>query len=128
MMSVMHAYMGVFLVFFALLKIFDLEGFTNGFARYDLISKQYRIWGYIYPFAELALGLAYLAFFWPVATYITTIVLFTFGAFGVFLAVRRGLEIACACMGNVLSVPLSTVTLTEDVLMSTMALMLLLTV
>ena len=29
MTSVMHAYMGVFLVFFALLKIFDLEGFQE---------------------------------------------------------------------------------------------------
>ena len=35
--SVVHAYMGVFLAFFALLKIFDLEGFMNGFAMYDLI-------------------------------------------------------------------------------------------
>jgi hypothetical protein len=50
---------------------------------------------------------------------------FTFGAVGVVLALRRGLDIACPCMGNVLSVPLSTVTLTEDVLMVAMAIMLL---
>jgi hypothetical protein len=30
------------------------------------------------------------------------------GAVGVVLALRRGLDIACPCMGNVLSVPLST--------------------
>lgn len=40
MTSVTHAYMGVFLVFFAQLKIFDLEGFMNGFAMYDLIAKR----------------------------------------------------------------------------------------
>jgi hypothetical protein len=68
MTSVMHAYMGVFLVFFALLKIFDLEGFMNGFAMYDLIAKRNSTWGYLYPFVELALGLAYLAFLWPTAT------------------------------------------------------------
>ena len=45
MTSVMHAYMGVFLVFFALLKIFDLEGFMNGFAMYDLIAKRNSTWG-----------------------------------------------------------------------------------
>jgi hypothetical protein len=127
MMRVMHAYMGVFLVFFALLKIFDLEGFVNGFAMYDLIANRYSTWGYVYPFIELALGLAYLAFFWPTATYLATIVVFTFGAVGVVLALRRGLDIACPCMGSVLSVPLSTVTLTEDVLMAAMAIMLLVT-
>jgi hypothetical protein len=114
MTSVMHAYMGVFLVFFALLKIFDLEGFMNGFAMYDLIAKRNSTWGYVYPFIELALGLAYLAFLWPTATYIATIIVFTFGAVGVVLALRRGLDIACPCMGNVLSVPLSTVTRCAD--------------
>ena len=45
MTSVMDAYMDVFLVFFALLKIFDLEGFMNGFAMYDLIAKRNSTWG-----------------------------------------------------------------------------------
>jgi hypothetical protein len=74
---------------------------------------------------ELGLGLTYLACLWPTATYIATIVVFTFGAVGVVLALRRGLDIACPCMGNVLSVPLSTVTLTEDGLMVAMAMLLL---
>ena len=65
MTSVMHAYMGVFLVFFALLKIFDLEGFRNGFAMYDLIAKRNSAWGFVYPFIELGLGLTYLACLWP---------------------------------------------------------------
>ena len=125
MTSVMHAYGGVFLVFFALLKIFNLKGFMNGFAMYDLIAMRNSAWGYLYPFIELALGLAYLAFFWPTATYVATIVVFTFGAIGVVLALRRGLDIACPCMGSVLTVPLSTVTLTEDLLMVVMAIMLL---
>jgi len=127
MRSLMHAYMGVFLIFFALLKIFDLEGFKDGFAMYDLIAMRNSAWGYIYPFIELALGLAYLAFLWPRAMYVTTIVVFIFGAVGVILALRKGLDIACPCMGNVLAVPLSTVTLTEDGVMAAMALSLLLT-
>ena len=81
--------------------------------------------GYVYPFVELALGLAYLAFFLPALTYLVTILVFSFGAVGVVLALRRGLDIDCPCMGNILSVPLSTVTLTEDLGMVAMALMLL---
>jgi methylamine utilization protein MauE len=127
MRNYMHAYMGVFLIFFALLKIFDLEGFKDGFAMYDLIAMRNSAWGYVYPLIELALGLAYLAFLWPRAIYVATIIVFTFGAIGVILGLRKGLDIACPCMGNVLTVPLSTVTLTEDGLMAAMALSLLLT-
>ena len=55
MTSVMHAYMGVFLV--SSPYCFDLEGFINGFAMYDLIAKRNSTWGYVYPFIELALVL-----------------------------------------------------------------------
>ena len=121
MKPLMHAYMGIFLVIFALLKLFDLEGFKDGFHMYDLLGKRIAAYGYVYPFLELALGLAYLAFFMPMATYVATIVLFAFGALGVLAALRRGLDIDCPCMGNILSVPLSTVTLTEDLAMVGMA-------
>src|SRR5918996_330964 len=42
---VMHGFMGVFLVFFALLKLFDPEGFKDGFAMYDLLARRVRGWG-----------------------------------------------------------------------------------
>ena len=126
MTGFMHGYMGVFLVIFALIKLFDLEGFKDGFAMYDLLARRVRAYGYVYPFIELALGLAYLAFFAPTFTYIATIVVFLFGTAGVVSALRRGLDIDCPCMGNILSVPLSTVTLTEDLGMVVMAGLLLL--
>ncbi|MGH6872618.1 MAG: MauE/DoxX family redox-associated membrane protein [Rhizomicrobium sp.] len=125
MRSFMHAYMGVFLLMFATLKLFDLQGFMDGFAMYDLASRIDSRWGYVYPFVELGLGLAYLAFIAPAITYIVTIAVFLFGAAGVVLALRRGLDIACPCMGNILKVPLSTVTLTEDLGMAAMAALLL---
>lgn len=125
MAPVMHAYMGVFLCIFALLKLFDPPGFADGFEMYDLAAKRWRGWGYVYPFVELGLGLAYLAFFAPVATYVATIALFGFGALGVVRALREGVDIECPCMGTVLSVPLSTVTLTEDGAMVAMAAILL---
>lgn len=126
MRAFMHAYMGVFLTIFATLKLFDLKGFMDGFAMYDLGAKVASRWGYVYPFVELALGLSYLAYFQPRVTYIATIAVFAFGAAGVLLALRKGLDIACPCMGNILKVPLSTVTLTEDVGMAAMAAALLL--
>ncbi|HEY0270586.1 MAG TPA: MauE/DoxX family redox-associated membrane protein [Sphingomonas sp.] len=122
----MHGYMGLFLLVFALLKIFDLKGFRRGFRMYDLIARHVHAdWSFVYPFIELALGLAYLGWWWPQATYLATILVFAFGAIGVLAGLRRGLDIDCPCMGTILRVPLSTVTLSEDGLMIVMAGMLL---
>lgn len=121
----MHAYMGVFLVVFSLLKLFDPGGFKDGFAMYDLLARRIPAYGYLYPLIELGLGLAYLAHFMPQFVYLVTILVFSFGTLGVVQALRQGLDIDCPCMGNVLSVPLSTVTLTEDIAMVIMAALLL---
>ena len=120
-MSWMHNFMGLFLVVFAMLKLFDVKGFANGFALYDLLAHQRREWGYIYPFLELGLGLAFLARWEPMWVYAITAGLLAFGALGVLNALRRGLDVECACMGTVLHVPLSTVALVEDVSMAAMA-------
>ena len=126
MTTFMHGFMGVFLVIFALLKIFNLKGFRRGFTMYDLLARKVRNYALVYPLIELGLGLAYLAFFQPTFTYWVTILVFAFGTLGVLSALRRGLDIDCPCMGSILSVPLSTVTLTEDLAMVVMAVMLLL--
>jgi hypothetical protein len=118
----MHDFMGFFLVVFALLKLFDLPGFADGFQMYDLLAKNFRLYAYIYPFIELALGLAYLAFWRPTTVYLATIIVLGFGALGVVNALRRGLDVNCACMGNTLKVPLSTVALVENLGMVAMAL------
>ncbi|MEO8205523.1 MAG: MauE/DoxX family redox-associated membrane protein [Chthoniobacterales bacterium] len=117
----MHDFMGFFLVVFSMFKFFNLEGFADGFQMYDLLAKPFRPYAYIYPFIELGLGLGYLAFWQPRAIYITTIVVMLFGSLGVFNALRKKLDIECACLGTVLQVPLSTVALVEDLGMVVMA-------
>lgn len=117
----MHDFMGFFLVIFALLKLFDLPGFADGFQMYDLLAKPFRPYALAYPFIELALGLGYLAFWRPAAVYAATVIVLGFGALGVIRSLARGLDLQCACMGNILKVPLSTVALTEDLGMAAMA-------
>jgi YHS domain-containing protein len=120
-MSWMHDFMGFFLVVFSMFKFFNLEGFADGFQMYDLLAKPFRPYAYVYPFIELGLGLGYLAHWQPVAIYAATVVVMVFGALGVLNALRKGLDLECACMGTVLSVPLSTVALVEDLGMAAMA-------
>ncbi len=121
----MHYFMGVFLVIFSTLKIFHPVDFADGFQMYDIIAKRSRIYAYFYPLIELLLGLAFLSFFFPILTYLITFVILTIGAVGVIQALQKGLDINCPCMGTVLDVPLSAVTLTEDIGMAFMALMML---
>ncbi len=117
----MHFFMGLFLCKFALLKLFNPKGFANGFQMYDLVAKKFSVYAYVYPFIELSLGLSYLSFIYPVVIYVITILVMVTGAIGVIRALRQGLDVRCACMGTVLDVPLSTVTLSEDIGMGVMA-------
>ncbi|HSX25577.1 MAG TPA: MauE/DoxX family redox-associated membrane protein [Chlamydiales bacterium] len=118
----MHYFMGFFFCQFAMLKLFHPEGFAEGFQMYDLIAMRFRSYGYIYPFIELLLGLAYLSYVFPLFIYAVTIIVSLIGAIGVLKALKKGLDLRCACMGTALDVPLSTVTLTEDIAMGIMAL------
>lgn len=122
-MAWMHDFMGVFLVIFAMFKFFDLRGFSDGFRMYDLLAKRSPGYAYVYPFIELGLGLAYLTHQRLPMLYALTVVVMVFGALGVFGALRKGLNVNCACMGTVLKVPLSTVAVTENIGMAAMAAM-----
>lgn len=125
----MHYFMGFFLCAFSLLKLFNPRQFADGYQMYDLVAKRSRIYALCYPVIELALGLAYLAFFIPWLAYLITIIIMTISAIGVIKTLHQGLDLRCACMGTVLDVPLSTVTLTEDIGMGFLAfIMLLLTI
>jgi len=121
----MHAFMGFFLCQFSMLKIFNISGFADGFQMYDILAKRSRTYALIYPFIELGLGLAYLAFFIPLFTYLFTLLVMAVSIVGVVRSLMEGVDVKCACMGTILNVPLSTVTLSEDIGMGVMALLML---
>ncbi len=118
----MSRFMGVFLVVFAMLKLFDLPGFVKGFSRYDLLAGPVPAYGYVYPFLELGFGLALLSGLAPFAVNLGLAVLMFFGAAGVLRSLARKEQLNCACMGSSLNVPLSTVAVVEDVGMGLMSL------
>jgi glutaredoxin len=108
----------------AILKLRDLETFSNMFLGYDLLAQRYVRYAYIYPFGELIAGVLMIAggpLRWiaiPIAFVIGII-----GAVSVFKAVyvdRR--ELKCACIGGDSKVPLGFISLTENLMMVAMAL------
>jgi copper chaperone CopZ len=115
-----HAMAGFFLVFSAF-KFLNLKGFAEAYATYDIGAKAWAPWGLIYPFLELGLGCAYL-FRWNLPlTHIATILLMGFSSIGVIQALAKKQTIRCACLGTLLNVPMSTITLVEDLSMVAMA-------
>lgn len=121
----MHYFMGLFFIFFSVVKLFHPIKFVQGFSMYDILAKRIRLYAYIYPLIELILGLLYLSFFMPMLTYFITLVLLVFSSIGVIQALKAGLDINCPYMGSILEVPLSTVTLIESIGMAFMSLILL---
>lgn len=118
-------FMGVFFVVFASFKFAGYQMFKEMFAGYDVIAKRSKLYAGSYPFIELALGIAYLANVLPGSRDLITLVIMTISSIGVFQEIRRRSGIHCACLGNIIKLPLSTVSLVENVGMGLMALMML---
>ncbi len=115
-----HFMAGFFLVFSAF-KLLDLPGFAMAYARYDVLATRWHYYGYIYPFLELGLGIAYLVQEANIAVLVVTILLMGFSSIGVAQALIKKQTIVCGCLGAVLKLPMSVITLIEDISMVLMA-------
>ena len=117
----MRLFMAGFFVVFAGFKLLDVRGFSDSYRMYDVVAERLPIWGLLYPFVELGLGLAYLTDVAPFWTNVVTIVVLGVSAIGVIQTVLDKRAIRCACLGTGFNLPMSTVTIVEDVGMVAMA-------
>lgn len=113
--------MGLFFVMFSMFKLINIEGFQKGFRMYDILAKRYTAYGYIYPFIELVLGLSYLSNFLPIVINLLTFIVMTISSIGIIKNIKSGMNLKCACLGTILNVPLSTISIIENVGMGLMA-------
>ena len=119
--TVLELFIAISMCFLAILKLQDLNAFSNQFLAYDLLSQKYVPYAYFYPFAEAGIGIAMIGKYliWIAAP--VAIVIGAVGAFSVFKAVyvdKR--ELKCACVGGNSNVPLGFVSMTENVMMMLM--------
>jgi hypothetical protein len=127
-MRAMRVFMGSFFVVFGAFKIYNLKGFATAYQMYDLIAARSKVYAYAYPFIELALGFAYLMNYQLLIVNWSTLVIMLISAAGVWNELRKGKKIMCACLGAVFQIPMTYVTLGEDILMAVMALAMLLSI
>ncbi len=121
----MRHFMAGFFIVFAFFKLLNLRGFADSYSMYDTIAIKWKKWGYIYPFIELFLGLLYLTNTFPLQTNIATAIILGVSSIGVIESNLNNRKIKCACLGDVFNLPMSTVTIVEDLTMVGMALIML---
>lgn len=120
-MQWMSHFMAGFFLVFSFFKLMNLHGFAEGYGSYDIVAGAIPLWGYIYPFIELALGVAFLTGSEPLITNVATLVVMGVSTIGVVKSLLRKTTFQCACLGTVIKLPLSKVTLFEDLLMVVMS-------
>lgn len=123
----MNHFMAGFFLVFSFFKLLNLKGFAESYSMYDIVAKRWNGWGYVYTFTELALGIAFFVGFSPVLTNSVTFAVMAVSIIGVLQSVLNERKIKCACLGDVFNLPMSTITIIEDLLMIGMSGVMLLT-
>ena len=118
----MMDFMGLFFIVFSFFKFLGYRSFPTSFATYDPIAKAIPIYGWIYPFIETALGLAFLFQFEVTLALWVSLFVLSVTTFGVLQSLLNKNKIQCACLGTVLNLPMTEATLIENIVMILMAL------
>lgn len=117
----MRHFMAGFFLVFSFFKLLNLSAFADSYQMYDIVAKRSRGYALAYPFIELLLGVAYLIDFQPRLTNFVTLIVMGVSTIGVMQSILSKKKIRCACLGAVFNLPMSVVTLVEDLLMVGMA-------
>ena len=117
----MNNIMGSIFIIFGLLKILNLPKFVEIFNKYDIISQKIPIYAYVYPFIEILLGIAFLKKYKLKPVNYITIFIMVISIISVIISISRGQNLRCGCLGSFLHIPLSYVTITENIVMIIMS-------
>ncbi len=119
--SYMNHVMAGFFLGLSYFKFLDRKAFAESFAGYDPVARVWKTYGIVYPFIELGLGLVFITGLGLAVANGFTILILSATTAGVLKRVRSKNSIACACLGTTFSLPLSYVTVGENLVMIGMA-------
>ncbi len=125
-MNWMRHFMAGFFLVFSFFKLLNIQGFASSYKMYDIVAAKWNTWGFIYPFIELVLGGLYLTNLFPFETNLATAIILGVSSIGVIQSNLNKKKIKCACLGDVFNLPMSTVTIIEDLTMVAMAIIMIL--
>ena len=119
--NAMLDFMGLFYIIFSFFKILDIKGFSISFRMYDPLAKKVPLYGIIYPFIEILLGIMFLTRIEVKIALILTIIVLGITSVGVTQTLLNKKSISCACLGTTLKLPMTEATFIENALMIIMA-------
>ncbi len=117
----MNHIMAGFFLGLSFFKFLDLKAFAESFSSYDPLAQRWLNYGYVYPFAELILGLMFVSQLAVPLANLMTILILTITTIGVYKKLQSKSKFQCACLGATFNLPLSNVTIFENVAMILMA-------
>lgn len=122
LMDIMRVWMGLAWIVYASFQLVGYKAFVHAFMGYDLLAAWFKPYAYVYPFIEFVWGAMYLFDIAPTLRDISVVVLMAIGIVGIVRSLRSKKHMVnCACLGEVIKLPLSRVTITEDAVMLVMA-------
>ena len=123
--EIMLDFMGLFYIVFSFFKLLDLKGFSESFKMYDPLASRVPIYGWIYPFIEVVLGLMFLMHFGVKTALVITLIVLGVTTIGITKSLLDKKSIRCACLGTALKLPMTEATFIENAVMIVMAILLL---
>ena len=117
-------FMGLFYIIFSFFKILDIRGFSMSFRMYDPLAIKVPLYGSIYPFIEIFLGVMLLMRLEVKVALILTIIILSITTIGVTKTLINKTKINCACLGTTLKLPMTEATFIENAIMLIMAIIL----
>lgn len=118
----MNHIMAGFFIGLSFFKFLDLKAFSESFSSYDPIAQKWLNYGKVYPFIELILALLFIAGKMLLLANVLTILILSLTTYGVYLRLQSNSKFQCACLGTTFNLPLSNVTIGENLVMIAMAL------
>ena len=117
----MNHIMAGFFIGLSFFKFLSIKAFAESFSGYDPIARRFTKYGLVYPFIEVALGLLFISGKFIQTANVITILILTVTTVGVIKRLQSKTQIQCACLGTAFSLPLSNITVFENVAMILMA-------
>lgn len=117
----MNHIMAGFFIGLSFFKFLDLKAFAESFSSYDPLAQRWMNYGFIYPFVELLLGLLFVADKALIFANTATVIVLSITTYGVYKRLQSKSKFQCACLGTTFNLPLSNITIAENVAMILMA-------
>lgn len=121
----LDSFMGMFFLIFGSFKLVQLKEFAYGFQSYDVLARRSLAYSYLYPFLQLSFAFSYLFSASNLVVDLIVLIVALVSSVGVIQELGRGSQIRCVCLGSIIKLPLSRISIVEDFGMAIMALVML---